>query len=92
MVEAAWSAVQNSARWREVYEGIKKRRQSKRAIVAVAHSILQSVYYLLVRHEPYQELGGNFFDKVRSEDITKRLVARLEQLGHKVTLETPQAA
>ncbi len=60
--------------------------------MAVAHSILQSIYYLLVRKEPYKELGGDYFDKLRPADTTKRLVTRLEKLGYTVTLDTAMAA
>jgi transposase len=40
MVEAAWQAVKNSARWRNVYERLKRRRGAKRAIIAVARRLL----------------------------------------------------
>jgi transposase len=40
MVEAAWQAVRHSARWRAVYEQIKRRRGAKRAIIAVARRLL----------------------------------------------------
>lgn len=36
----------------------------------------------------YRELGVNYFDQQRPETMTKRLVKRLEQLGHRVTLES----
>ena len=47
MVEAAWSAVANSARWRGVYEALKRRRQSKRAIIAVARRLLTVLVSML---------------------------------------------
>jgi transposase len=53
---------------------------------------VQSIYYLLVRNEPYKELGGDYFDKRRPANTTKRLVDRLEHLGYKVTLEVEVAA
>jgi len=54
MVEAAWSAVQNSARWREVYERIKRRRQSKRAIIAVARRLLGVLVSMLKSGTKYR--------------------------------------
>lgn len=54
MVEAAWSAVANSARWRGVYEGIKKRRQSKRAIIAVARRLLAVLVSMLKSGTKYR--------------------------------------
>jgi len=62
------------------------RRGKKKAIVAVAHSILVIAYYLILRNEPYRELGGNYFDQRNPEAVTKRLVKRLEKLGYQVSL------
>ncbi len=61
------------------------------ALVAVAHSLLQSIYYLL-RKDTYKDLGGDYFDKLRPATTPQRFVARLEKLGHKVTLEPATAA
>ncbi|WP_414588677.1 hypothetical protein [Scytonema sp. PCC 10023] len=54
--------------------------------MAVAHSILVIAYHVIERREPYRKLKANYFDKQRPEATTKRLVKRLEQLGHQVTL------
>ena len=60
------------------YHRLAARRGRKRAIVAVAHSILVIAYHLIKRKEPYRELGSDFFDN-RSPQVTmKRLVKRLE--------------
>ena len=45
-------------------------RGGKKAIVAVEHSILVIAYHLIECHEPYRELGGDYFDKRRPESIT----------------------
>jgi len=68
------------------------RRGKKRAIMAVAHSILVIAYHLLQRQEPYRELGGNYFDQRRPEATTKRLVKRLERLGYQVALQPQTGA
>jgi transposase len=54
LVEAAWRLVSRSGRWRVVYEGIKKRRGGKRAIVAVARRLLGVMVALLRTKRPYQ--------------------------------------
>lgn len=64
------------------------RRGKKRAIMAVAHSILVIAYHLIQRQEPYRELGGNYFDQRRPEATAKRLVKRLERLGYQVSLQS----
>mgnify|MGYP000965709262 CR=1 FL=1 len=69
------------------YHRLASHRGQKKAIVAVAHSILVICYYIIKRKEPYRELGGDYFDKRRPEATAKRLMKRLEQLGFNVTLE-----
>jgi transposase len=92
LVEAARAGVKKKDSYLQAqYHRLKARCGSNRALIAVAHSILKSIYYLLERQQPYRDLGGDYFDKRRPASTTKRLVARLEKLGHKVTLE-PQAA
>ena len=58
-----------------------------RAAVAVAHSILVSVYYMLSRDESYQDLGADWLARRNDEAHARRLVAQLERLGHTVVLD-----
>jgi transposase len=72
------------------YAGIKGRRGSKKAAVAVGHSILVIAYHILERKVPYEELGEQHYRKQQrcsKEVYTRRLVRKLERLGHKVALE-----
>jgi transposase len=90
LIEAANSAAGRTkdTYLRVQYLRIKRRRGHKKAIVAVAHSILVSAYHVLAEGRPYEELGGDYF--LRREDqarITQRLVRQLERLGQGVTLE-----
>ncbi len=66
------------------YHRLAGRRGKKRAIMAVAHSILIIAYHMIQRKEPYHELGGDYFDKRRPEVTARRLLKRLEQLGFHV--------
>jgi transposase len=90
LVEAANSA---AGRTRGTYLNaqylrIKRRRGHKKAIVAVAHSILVSAYHILRDGVPYEELGGDYFlQRDRPERLTRHLVRQLERLGQRVTLE-----
>ncbi len=68
------------------YRRLAARRGKKRAILAVAHSVLVIAYHLIQRKESYCEAGADYFDKHRPEAITKRLIRRLENLGYQVTL------
>jgi transposase len=67
------------------YHRLAARRGKKRAIVAVAHSILVIAYHLIQRKEPYRELGADYFDKRRPEATAKRLLMRLQKLGYDVS-------
>jgi transposase len=76
------------------YARLRGRRGSKKAAVAVGHSILVIAYHVLEREVPYEELGEDYLYQQRSgEAYAKRLVRQLERLGHKVALEPlPQSA
>ena len=66
---------------------IRARRGPQRATVAVGHSILVIAWHLLSTGEPYNDLGGDYFDKRRNSAARqRRLVAQLEAMGHTVTL------
>ena len=57
------------------------------AIIAVAHSMVVSAFHRLSRHEPYRELGANYFDAQRRHYLVDRLTWRIERLGYRVRLE-----
>jgi transposase len=69
------------------YHRLAARRGRKKALLAVAHSILVIAYYVIRRQEPYHELGGDYFDQRRPAITAKRLVKRLERLGYQVSLQ-----
>jgi transposase len=69
------------------YARIAARRGSKRAAVAVAHSMLVSAYHMLQRDEPYSDLGVAWLEQRHRDAHTRRLVAQLQRLGHAVILD-----
>jgi hypothetical protein len=69
------------------YRRLARRRGKSPAAVAVGHTLLRMAYYLLLRGTTYQELGANYFEERDRQRVERQLVRRLEQLGHKVTLE-----
>ena len=73
------------------YRRIAGRRGKKKAIMAVAHSILVIAYHLISRKEDYRELGGDYFDKRRPEATAKHLINRLEALGYTVNAQAQPA-
>jgi transposase len=68
------------------YRRLVKRRGDKKAIVAVAHSILVIAYHVLRNGQSYRELGGHYFDRLNTERLTRYHTKRLAALGYTVTL------
>jgi transposase len=88
LCEAAWAASRTKNTYlAALYRRLVRRRGNKRAIVAVAHSILVSAYYMLLRHESYQDLGPTHFDERKKASVVNRLLRRLEKLGVHVAIE-----
>jgi transposase len=75
-----------------LYRRLAPRRGTRKALVAVGHAILVIVYHVLKRGEPYQDFGANYFDQRDQQNVRRRLVRRLEQLGYQVNLEAVSAA
>jgi transposase len=86
--QAAWGAsVTKGSYFKASYHRLAARKGKKRAIVAVAHSLLVTGYILLWTGTKFQDLGADYFDRLHRERLTKRLVKRLERLGHKVSVQ-----
>lgn len=88
LVQAAWAAVRTKDSYcRSLYHSVKNRRGSKnKAIIAVAASLLTSIYFMLKRGEPYQELGAQFRDRRDKTRAAARLIKRVQALGFNVQL------
>src|SRR5215471_11672504 len=87
-----WCAVRTKGTYvSALYRRLAARRGKRRAILAVAHSIMGSVFHMLSRNEPYRELGASYFDERRRHYTVDRLLSRIEHLGYRVHLE-PVAA
>ncbi len=88
LVEAAQAAARTDGTFLAAqYHRIAARRGHKRAIIAVAHSILIIAYRMLSEHVAYRELGSSFYDQRDRQSLERRLINRLERLGNKVTVE-----
>jgi transposase len=89
LVQAAWAASHTKGTYLAAqYRRLAKRRGCKRALVAVGHTLLVTMYHVLKRGTTYAELGPDFLDRLEPQRLTRQLVKRLEALGHKVTLES----
>lgn len=77
--------------FREKFLRLKARRGHKRAVVAVAHRILNAIYAMLSTGARYRELGASHLDQRAAERVTSNLVGRLRRLGFDVTLSPASA-
>jgi transposase len=69
------------------FRRLAARKGRRRTALAVGHSILTISYPMMDRGTRFTELGADYFDRRNPERVRERLVARLEKLGYKVTIE-----
>jgi len=87
LVEAAHGAARTKkSYYAALYHRLAGRRGKKRAIVAVAHSLLVAGYHLITQQTEYNDLGHNYFDERNKETVKRRLLKRLAQLGYEAEL------
>lgn len=93
MVQCAWAAVRTKDSYLgSLYHRLAARRGKKRAIIAVAHSMLISFYHMLTNRQPYQDLGADYFDQ-RSKGVrVDWLLKQLTKLGYSAQIEPVAAA
>jgi transposase len=95
LVECAWAAVRHDGYLKSLYHrhvmkwgGYRSQLAKKKAIIVVAHALLVIIWHVLATGQPYDELGEDYFTRRQDpERETRRLVQKLEALGHSVTLE-----
>jgi transposase len=88
LVQAAWAAVRNKTSYeRALYFRIKSRAGGKKAIVAVAASMLKAAYYILRDGVEYRSLGPDHFTKLNPDRAKERHVQALKRLGFEVELK-----
>ena len=92
LVQCAWAAVKKKDSYLQAqFYRIKARRGPKKAIMAVAASILTAIYHMLKHGTMYKDLGRNHFDRRSTDKQKQRLVKRLAELGYAVEIK-PLAA
>src|SRR5215469_11527594 len=92
LVTAAWAAVRTKNSYLQAqFHRLRSRRGAKKAILAVAASMLTAAYHMLKSGLEYQDLGADHFTRRDRSKTIQRLVRRLNDLGCQVQL-MPQAA
>lgn len=91
LVQVAWAAVRTKHTYLcSLYHRIAARRGSKRAILAVGHSILRAIYFMLKNNTSWQDLGETYFDQRNQKYTIFKAVRRLQSLGYIVNLVPAQ--
>jgi transposase len=99
LVECAWSAVRHDGYLKSLYHrhvikwgGYRSPAAKNKAIVVVAHAMIVIIWHILATGKPYEELGADYLTRrLDPERETRRLITRLEALGHRVTLQDATA-
>lgn len=62
------------------------RRGKKRAILAVAHSILIAIYYMIKENKEYEDLGADFYNIFNKEKKANAYIKKIKELGYDVQI------
>lgn len=92
LVQTAWAATRKRDSYlRAQFLRLKSRRGPKKAIIAVAASMLTAAYYMLRDGVEYRDAGSTFLTAHDKAETTKRLLRRLQKLGVDVEIKTQAA-
>jgi len=93
LVQISWAASHKKGSYPQAqYRRLAGKRGKKRAIVAVAHSLLTIAYCILKYETEYKDLGADHFDRISRDRIRRYHIKRLESLGYSVELTQQEAA
>jgi hypothetical protein len=82
-VQVAWAATRTKGTYlRAKYDSLVGRRGKKRALIAVGHKILCSIYLILKNKEAYKELGSTFLEEKKIKNKLKSINQQLKDLGY----------
>lgn len=88
LVQAAWAAARKKNSYhRAQFLRLKSRRGPKKAIMAVAASMLTACFFMLRDDVPFHDLGPDHFDRVDKSVKVRRLMHKIRELGFEVELK-----
>lgn len=91
LVQAAWAAVRvNGSYLQAQFHRLRARRGAKKAIMAVAASMLTAIWHMLHDGTEWCELGAAHFDRADAKKTATRLIRRLQQIGYAVQVTPAQ--
>ncbi len=93
LVQCAWAASRKKdSYYKAQFNRLRSKRGPKKAICAVAASMLTAIYHMLKDGTFHHDLGADHFDRRSAEVKANRLVAQLTKLGYQVELQPLAAA
>lgn len=85
LVQAAWAAIRVKGSYLQAqFHRLRARRGAKKAIIAVAASMLTAAWHMLRNGTEWHELGAAHFDRADATKTAARLIRRLQQIGYAV--------
>lgn len=83
LVQAAWAAVKVKGSYLQaLFRRVSARRGAKKAIIAVAASMLTAIWHMLRDGTVWNDLGAAHFDRSDAKKTATRLIRRLQQIGY----------
>lgn len=73
------------------YSRLMIRRGKNRAKMAVAHSLLIAIYYIIRDRVPFHDLGEDYYNRFNTESKIKMYIRKLENLGVSINVEAATA-
>ena len=87
LVQAAWGATRKKDSYLQAqFLRLRARRGPKKAVVAVAASMLVAAYHMLRNHAQYRDLGPHYFLRIDTARKAERLARQIRQLGYEVDI------
>ena len=84
---SSWAGLVPECKESAGYQRIAARRGGKRALIAVAHTMLIAIYHILKEKVPYHDLGADYYSVINQEKIINRNIRTLEKLGVNVMIQ-----
>ena len=94
LCEVANAARNTKSALRDKYQALVARRGHKKAIIAVAHKIIRTIYLLFTRREPYRDTGFDY-EAAKVAKNAPRWIRALKKFGYwpkSNALSTPMPA
>jgi transposase len=93
IVQCGWAAARKKdSYYKAQFNRLRGRHGAKKAICAVAASMLTAIYHMLKNGTYHKDLGADHFDRRSTEIKAKRLAAQIKKLGFEVEIRPTKEA